>query len=161
MKKIYSALPVTSTVITRIIFSTIMLVFLGLMLPLFGCSPKGAVTPGTNVTWTWEATPGNIIPGAQWAYLPLKGADVEAGRTLSLTWSANTSMDCYIFTETQYNDFIQSGIPKTWMAHGADSQGTITTDVLQNSGKYFGVLINNTTSFGVQVKLNQATLTEQ
>jgi hypothetical protein len=47
------------------------------------------------------------------------------------------------------------------MAHGTNSQGTISTGILQNNDKYYGVLINNTNSFGVQVKLDKATLTEQ
>ena len=142
------------------IYSTIALMLLVLILSVYGCTSKSITSP-TNMTWTWEPTPGNIIPGAQWAYLPLKGADVAAGRTLSLTWSANSSMDCYILTETQYTDFVQSGTPATWMAHGTSSQGTISTGTLQNSDKYYGVLINNTNSFGVQVKLDKATMTEQ
>jgi hypothetical protein len=142
------------------IYLTISIVLLALILLVSSCSSK-PVTTQKSTTWTWQPTPGGVIPGAQWAFFPAGGANVEAGHTLNLSWSANSNMDCYIFTQTQYNGFMQSGTPNAWVAHGTNSQGTISTNPLQNSDTYYAVLINATTDFGVEVKLFQATLTEQ
>jgi hypothetical protein len=141
-------------------YLTIVTLVLVLTLLVCGCASKAVVTTEKTTSWTWQPTPGGVIPGAQWAYFPLEGANVETGRTLSLTWSANSNMDCYIFTNTQYDAFTQSGTPGTYIAHGTDSQGTISTNTLQ-SGTYYAVLVNAATDFGVEVKLYQATLTEQ
>ncbi len=142
-------------------YSAIAFVVLALILLICGCSSKSAVTSPKGTTWTWPPTPGGVIPGAQWALFPSEGAAVEAGRSLTLTWSASGNMDCYIFTKNQYNDFIQSGQPNSYVAHGTNSQGTITTNTFENSDTYYAVLVNATTDFGVELKLYQATLTER
>jgi 4-amino-4-deoxy-L-arabinose transferase-like glycosyltransferase len=116
-----------------------------------------STTQQPPTTWAWQPSPGNIINGGQWAYFPLNGAYVSSGRTLSLSWSADDNVECFIFTENQYNNFSQPHVEVTYQAHGTGSSGTISTNVV-NSDSYYAV-IRIEQMGGPSFKLYQATLT--
>ena len=111
--------------------------------------------PTTASTQTWTAGPVNIDYG-NWQTMGSGGISIQGGKTLTLTWSADGNLDCFIFTENQYNNFKPIGLLSGYLQHGAGSQGTITV-TLQNSDTYY-VIVRNQTTFGL-VKLYQATLT--
>ena len=89
------------------------------------------------------------------------GVNVQAGRTLSLSWSADGSLNCYIVTANQYNNFVNSNrINISYFQKGVANQGSISYTV-QNSDTYLAVLVNNADPlFGGSVEVYQATLTE-
>jgi hypothetical protein len=124
--------------------------------------PATTVPPPTTTSrqWAWVPSPGNIVTGGSYAYFPLNGAYVEAGRTLSLSWQADGNLECFILTENQYNNFKSNlGIVSARMAYGSGMNGAISA-YIQNSDRYYAV-IRNTFTLGPSVKLYQAVLTEQ
>ena len=116
--------------------------------------------PPSSNTWTWPS-PGNIMNGGTYAYFPLNGAYIQINgtKTLTMSWSADGGLDCFILTENQFNNFKNDifGIVSAWLATGSGSSGTITA-VVQNTDTYY-VVLRNTFSLGSPVKLYQATLT--
>lgn len=123
-------------------------------------APTPVSTPtSTSRQWYWVPSPGNIVSGGTYAYFPLNGAYVAASRTLSLSWSADASLDCFILTQNQYNNFKSNlGIVSSSIASGSGASGTIIANI-QNSDTYYAVLIN--ISVFESVKLYQAVLTEE
>jgi uncharacterized repeat protein (TIGR02543 family) len=109
------------------------------------------------LSWTVS---NHVINGGYWTELPSNGVYVQAGRTLNLSWSADSNLTCFIFTVTQYNNFKPLGIVSAYMARGSGSQGSITATI-QNCDTYYAIIYNNTTAFGPSIKLYQAVLTEQ
>ena len=118
-----------------------------------GCANLPGNRPGATQTWT--AGPVNIDYG-NWQTMGSGGISIQGGTTLTLTWSADGNLDCFIFTENQYNNFKPMGLLSGYMQHEAGSKGTITV-TLQNSDTYY-VIVRNQATFGL-VKLYQATLT--
>lgn len=115
-------------------------------------------SPPTTTRWNWQPSPGNIVAGGKYAYFPANGAYVQAGRTLSLSWSADSDVECFILTQNQYNNFRPLGIVSASMAHGQGPSGTVIAYV-QNSDVFYAIVRNN--DLTTSVKLYQATLTEQ
>lgn len=91
--------------------------------------------------------------------LPSNGAYVQAGSTLSLSWSADGSLECFILTANQFSNFKPYGIVSEREAYGAGKSGTISANI-QNSDTYYAI-IRNTFTLGSSVKLYQAVLTKQ
>ncbi len=112
-----------------------------------------------NRSWAWVPDDDSrILPDGKYAYIP--SGYIEAGRTVSLTWSADQKMEVYIFTENQFNNFRQNfNIASAWIAHGSGNDGTIKGYV-QNSDKYYAVL-KYIYGFGSSVKLYSALLAEE
>lgn len=111
-----------------------------------------------NTAVVASAAPDQIILGGYYASF---GGYVEAGNTLSLSWSADSSLDCFILTQNQLNNVKNSlsGIISVWEAYGSGSSGTISAQI-QNSDTYYAI-VRNTSSLGPSVKLYHAELTEQ
>jgi hypothetical protein len=166
------------------IYLAIAIIWVAASLSVYGCTPPVVVQqPTTTITqtvtqptvlptttksssttqspapttWTWQPSPGNIVNSGKWAYFPLNGAYVLSGRTLSLSWSADENVECFIFTENQYSNFSQPHVEVTYQAHGTGSNGTISTNVM-NSDSYYAV-IRIAQALGPSFKLYQATLT--
>ena len=116
-------------------------------------------TTAPPTTWSWVPSPGNILNGGSYAYFPLNGAYITSGHTLSLSWQADGSLDCFILTQNQYNNFKPLSIASAWEGHQSGSSGTITA-YIQNSDTYYAIL-RNTFTFGSSVKLYQAVLTSR
>ena len=121
--------------------------------------PSTPSTPSTVAT----AQPNQIISPGYYLAFPTGGAYVQANgsKTLTMTWSADGSLDCFILTETQYTNFRNSatGYVSASVVMGSGSNGTIR-GVIQNTDTYY-VVVRNTPSFGSPIKLYQATLIEQ
>jgi len=124
--------------------------------------PPNTPVPTTNPGTTWS-TSSSVINGGYSDYFPLNGAYIQVNgtKTLTMSWSADGGLDCFILTENQFNNFKNDlfGIVSAWMASGSGSNGTITA-VIQNTDTYY-VVLRNTFAFGPSVKLYQATLTAQ
>ena len=108
--------------------------------------------------------PLNQVLNAQtWDELPTNGVYVQAGKTLTFSWSADGGLFGYVFTENQYNNWKQSlETVATYEGYQSGSQGSITVTI-QNGDSYCAVLYNNALSIlgsGPTVKVYQATLTE-
>lgn len=117
---------------------------------------------GGQSTWDWQPTPGNLITAGNAAYLPGDGAYIRSGTTLTLSWSAEGSMDAFIMTANQFSNMRGNlNIPSAWLTRNSGSSGSLSVKI-QNSDSYFGVIKNNAVpSFGPSVKLYQATLTSR
>ena len=102
-----------------------------------------------------SATPNTIISGNSFIYF---GGYVEAGHTLTSSWSADGSLDCFIATENQLNNY-KSSLMLSYLASGSGSSGTISANI-QNSDMYYAI-VRNTWSTSMPVKLYQAELTRQ
>ena len=143
MKKIYLVIPMLLVLIA---------------LSVYGCGSTPPIPSNplpSSITQTWTGVPGNIDYG-NWETMGSGGITIQGGKTLTLTWSADGNLDCFIFTENQYNNFKPMGLLSGYMQHEAGSKGTITV-TLQNSDTYY-VIVRNQATFGL-VKLYQATLT--
>lgn len=110
-------------------------------------------------TWTWQPTPGNTLGGGTYAYFPASGAFVQAGHTLTLTWSSDGSLDGFILTQNQYNNFKNNfaGYVSGSMASGSGTNGNIQATI-QNGDTYYAI-VRNTFTLGSPIKLYQATMT--
>ena len=120
-------------------------------------APIVTTNPGTNYTWS---IPGSVLNGGYSDYFPLNGAYIQVNgtQTLTMSWSADGGLDCFILTENQFNNFKNDlfGIVSAWVASGSGSSGTLTA-VIQNTDTYY-VVLRNTFAFGLSVKIYQATL---
>lgn len=147
----------------------IILILLVACLILLGCGPPPTTTSSytpspttptaTGRQWTWVPSPGNTVTSGSYAYFPLNGAYVHAGRTLSLSWSADGNLESFVFTENQYSNFKRLLYASAWIAHGSGTNGTVSA-YIQNGDTYYAV-VRNTFTLGPSVKLYQAVLTEQ
>ena len=129
------------------------------------------VTPTTSPTITITlppttvatAQPNQIISPGTYLTFPSNGAYIQVNgtKTLTMSWSADGGLDCFILTETQYSNFKNSfaGYVSASMASGSGSSRTITA-VVQNTDTYY-VVVRNTFALGSPIKLYQATLTVQ
>lgn len=141
-----------------------------IILSVYGCgstttiiqqAPSSTYTPTTTIpTWTGA---NQVINSASWELLPSNGVNVQAGKTLSLSWSADGDLKCYICTANQYNNFKNSnGVSINYFQKGEGSQGSISYTV-QNTDTYYAILYNDALGFlgvGPTVNLYQAILTE-
>ncbi len=138
------------------------------LLPLFilpwlvvsGCSSPGSVTytttPSTSAALSTlgEAT-NQAISGGGLLELPSGGVAAKSGQSLTLSWSADGTVQGVILSSKeydQYKSFKQSG--KTGAPPTEYKQGTVTKYVTTDD-TYFGLIINNSSS---SVKLASATL---
>ena len=124
-------------------------------------SPTITITlPPTTVA---TAQPNQIISPGTYLTFPSNGAYIQVNgtKTLTMSWSADGGLDCFILTETQYSNFKNSfaGYVSASMASGSGSSRTITA-VVQNTDTYY-VVVRNTFALGSPIKLYQATLTVQ
>jgi len=140
MKRIYLALAVILVLV---------------MLFLDSCS-------ATSTTFSFP--PNQVLNAQTWDELPANGTYVQARKTLTLSWSADSGLVGYIFTENQYNNWKQSlETVATYEGYQSGSQGSITVTI-QNSDTYYAVLYNHALSIlgiGPAVKVYQATLIER
>jgi hypothetical protein len=100
-----------------------------------------------------------IIGGGGWTTIGSLYA--APSKTLTLTWSADGSLDCFILTQNQYNNFVNSGIGyvSSYLAYKAGSSNSISA-YIQNGDNYYAVL-RGSPLFGPSVNLYHATLVEQ
>jgi len=128
------------------------------VVPTSRYTPPPPSTPVTQ-TWTWQPTPGNTLGGGTYAYFPATGAFVQAGHTLTLTWSSDGSLDAFILTQNQYNNFKNNfaGYVSGSMASGSGTNGNLQATI-QNSDTYYAI-IRNTFTLGSPIKLYWGTLT--
>jgi hypothetical protein len=115
--------------------------------------------PPTQAEQTLATAYNIVLSGGYSEYLPANGAYVQAGKTLTLSWSADGNLEGYIFTQTQFNNFKPLGIPSGYQAYSSGSSQTIYATIT-NSDTYYGV-VTNRVMFASPVKLYQATFTEQ
>lgn len=68
---------------------------------------------------------------------------VSAGQTFKMTWSSDTSLTAYIFTQNQYNNWQSNslGFSINYQATGSGKSGSLTYDV-KDTDEYFAVLKN-------------------
>jgi len=93
--------------------------------------------------------------------MPSDGVRVKGGHTITLTWSADTELECHILSASQYNQYVtfrESG-KKSNTSSVQLKNGTITLNVTSDD-TFYGVLINTATA-GPSVQVHQATLTER
>jgi len=130
----------------------LLLVVSVLLISLSGCGQSDHPTQNNNSTPPPPYNPpprsqilysvnNLIISGGHWVTLPSDGAFVQAGSTLSLSWSADGYLDVYIFTENQYNNFKRGAFVLYWEAHKRGSSGTISANI-ENGDTYYGVVRN-------------------
>ena len=113
-----------------------------------------------NVIATFEqvARVNNLeLPSRYYIALPSSRTYLQGGQTVTLSWSANGTLEGYIFTETQFNNFKQYGSPSGYEAYRAGKNETISAYV-HKSDIYYGV-ITNRLIVNPTVKLYEATLT--
>ena len=162
------------------IYLIIAVIFVLVAVSVYGCGtttiiqqvPNNVYTPPPTSTTIYyppanttiaQSSPNQGINPTDAMVLPStsSGVNVQAGRTLSLSWSADGSLNCYIVTANQYNNFVNSNrINISYFQKGVGNQGSISYTV-QNSDTYLAVLVNNADPlFGGSVEVYQATLTE-
>jgi hypothetical protein len=68
---------------------------------------------------------------------------ITAGQTFKVTWSSDTSLEAYIFTQEQFNNYSVNFLYQIkYQAKGSGTNGSLTFNV-QNSDNYTAVLRNN------------------
>ncbi len=109
---------------------------------------------------TWAASTDNLIKGGYYRYFPSSGAVVEASKTLTLSWSADGALHCYILTENQFNNFQSNGmIVGSRIAYRSGSSGSISA-YINNTDRYYAVIYHNF-ALGYPIKLYSAELVEK
>jgi hypothetical protein len=98
-----------------------------------------------------------LLNGGTYVALPSGGIYLQAGQTLTLSWSADGSLEGYIFTQNQFNNFKPYGAASAYEAYSQGVSRTISWHV-QNSDTYYGVVTNRLIPAS-SVKLYQAKLT--
>jgi len=81
------------------------------------------------------------VPGGYFVSLPPDGVYISLGKTFVLSWSADGTLNAYIFTELQFEDFKPTGVPRGWEAFGSGKSGTISASIA-HSDKYYAVIYN-------------------
>ena len=80
---------------------------------------------------------------------------IEAGKSVTISWSASSNVDVYIFTDTDYNYWLQGSY--ICEASKTSSSGTLSYKV-PNTGTYYLVIKNpNTLGFGAAITVSSAT----
>ena len=167
MKKRYSGMAIILVLVALSVYGC------GSTTTIFQQAPNNVYTPPITSTTIYypppanttiaQSSPNQVINPADAMVLPStsSGVNVQAGRTLSLSWSADGSLNCYIVTANQYTNFVNSNrINISYFQKGVGNQGLISYTV-QNSDTYLAVLVNNADPlFGGSVEVYQATLTE-
>jgi hypothetical protein len=122
--------------------------------------PTPTYSPPASTTFP---VPSNLVIRAQsFESLQANGLYVQAGKTLTLSWSADGNLDGFIFTANQFSNWKNSAYSGNYTSHGYGSQQTIQVTI-QNSDTYYAVLLNNAFSVlgsGPTVEVYQATLIE-
>lgn len=131
--------------------------------PEYESVPESTYIPEPEPTyrqWEWQPSPGRILDGGMWAYFPAGGAYVEAGRTLTLHWSSDSSLDGFILTANQFENMDNHiGVVSTYLAKESGTNKTITAHI-SHGDKYYAV-VRNLSALAPSVKLYEATLTEK
>jgi|GEM_PF-6221052 len=64
---------------------------------------------------------------------------IQAGSIVSISWNADTNVDIYILTETQYPYFHTYGTPVEYIGHQSNQSGFMTCHIA-NTGTYYLVI---------------------
>jgi len=115
-----------------------------------------------NTTTITTGPPDQIFNAQTWDVSPSNGVYVQAGKTLTFSWSADGGLVGYIFTTNQYNNWKNSLLLEAkYEGYDSGSTGSITVTI-QSSDTYCVVLFNNAISILGEnsVEVYQATLTE-
>jgi hypothetical protein len=111
-------------------------------LPPSSPSPTSQTPTGPiRNTWGWQASVDNELKGGQVVFFPSGGARVEAGRSLTLTWSSNGNVEAFILTSGQFGKSLNGQSVSTWAAHGQGQSGSINF-YTQDTDSYFAVVRN-------------------
>ena len=74
-------------------------------------------------------------------WLSSPGIHLQQGQTVTLSWSSSGYLDCYIFTQTQYNNFKDLGYRTNFEYHSS-GEGETTDVYISNSDVYYVVVLN-------------------
>lgn len=144
--------------------SCLTVLVLASIIALSGCSKIDIPLPkAPAITTITTAPPNQIFKGQTWDVFPPSGLYVQAGQTLTLSWSADGGLVGYIFTTNQYNNWRNAFQSGAYEGSDTGSQGSVTVTI-QNGDTYCAVLYNsalNILGSGPSVKVYQATLTER
>lgn len=66
---------------------------------------------------------------------------MQAGTTLTLTWSSNGNMEAFILTSGQFDKSLNGQAVSVWAAHGQGQNGSISV-YTQSTDSYFAVVRN-------------------
>ena len=89
-----------------------------------------------------------------------EGVYINPSRTLILSWEADGSLNAYIFTESQFNDFKPLGIPRGWEAFGTGKSGSISASI-KNRDRYYAIIYNPYLFTSIKLYYGKAKLTWQ
>ncbi len=109
-------------------------------------------------TWVWQGTSDNVVQAGQRIFFPDSGAEVQAGRTLTLRWAATGDVQAYVLTSSQYHQFLFTLEPRDWSARGYGLRGAVSC-LVPRDDKYYVVLINPYTE--APLRISSASLTER
>jgi len=130
--------------------------------PTSTSAPITTVPPiATSTLWSVQD---QIFKPSTYDTAPPNGIYVQAGKTLTFSWSADGGLVGYIFTANQYGNWENNilGLPSSYEGYNSGSTGSITVTI-QNGDTYCAVLFNNALGIlgsGPNVEVYQATLTE-
>ena len=116
--------------------------------------PTTVYTPPVTTTppaTTYTGTPNQIFNSASTETVPPNGIYVQAGHTLTLSWSADGNLTGYVFSSNQYRNWQSNHISPTFYASGSGSTYSFSYTV-QNSDTYYAVLYDGASVFGNSVK---------
>ena len=139
------------------VYLSIVIMLAIIALSVYGCS---SIFPTTTL-WSIK---NQVFKPSTYDTAPPNGTYVQAGKTLTFSWSADGGLVGYIFTSNQYNNWKNNllGLPSSYEGYNSGSTGSITVTV-QNGDTYCAVLFNNAVGIfdsGPNVEVYQAALTE-
>ena len=148
------------------IYLTVAIILGMVALSVYGCSlPPTAPNPGytppvttTPQVTTYTGIPNQIFGSASTETLPPNGVYLQAGHTLTLSWSADGNLTGYVFSSNQYANWQQSHIQVTYDASGSGSTYSFSYTV-QNADTYYAVLYDGASVFGNSVRDYNFTVT--
>ena len=139
------------------VYLSIVIMLAIIALSVYGCS---SIFPTTTL-WSIK---NQVFKPSTYDTAPPNGTYVQAGKTLTFSWSADGGLVGYIFTANQYGNWENNilGLPSSYEGYNSGSTGSITVTV-QNGDTYCAVLFNNAVGIfdsGPNVEVYQAALTE-
>ena len=152
--------PITTQTVTQTSTTVYTSVYTSPITTIITTSQPTIINTPTPPATTFTAPPNQIFNSGSTETLPSNGVYLQAGQTLTLSWSADGNLTGYIFSSNQFNNWQSNRITPTFEAGYSGSTYSFSYTV-QNADTCYAVLYDSASVFGNSVRDYQFTLTVQ
>ncbi len=92
-------------------------------------------------SWGWEGNLNDQIKGGQNIIFPNLGAQVDAGKFLTVTWDADGTVGVFLLDSDQYHSFLNDKVLSNSVAKAQDAKGSFTYTTAKTDQYY--VIVKN------------------